>query len=98
MLAFKFILLVISVLIGYSLGYLLTESKYRLPNNGLFNFKAFQCRKCLSFHISWVVSTTISLLFVDWYMLIIGVVFAFMLFIGLMIDQKNKTVLLEDIE
>lgn len=98
MLAFKFILLVVSVLIGYSLGYLLTESKYRLPNKGLFNFEAFQCRKCLSFHISWVISTTISLLFADWYMLIIGVVFAFMLFIGLKIDQKKKTVLLEDIE
>ena len=98
MLAVKFLLLILSVFLGYFLGYFFTETKYRLARYDVFRMMVWECRKCLSFHISWVVSTTISLLFVDWYMLIIGVVFAFMLFIGLKIDQKNKTVLLEDIE
>lgn len=97
MLAIKFILLVISVLIGYTLGYLFTE-KYTLANWSLFNFEAFKCRQCLSFHIAWVTSTLISLLFEDWVMLVIGVAFAFMLFLGLKIDQKRKTIRIEDLE
>ena len=92
MLAIKFILLVISVLIGYTLGYVFTETKLRLAKWKLFQFEAFQCRQCLSFHIAWVTSTIISLLFADWTMLFIGIGFAFMLFIGLKIDQKRKTI------
>lgn len=92
MLAIKFILLVISVFTGYSLGYLLTETKYRLSKFDFFNFEAFKCRQCLSFHIAWVTSTFISLLFVDWVMFTIGIFFAFILYIGLRIDVKNKTI------
>lgn len=81
-----------SVLIGYFLGYLLTE-KYDIANKWkILDFEGFKCRQCLSFHIAWVTSTTISLLFNDWIMLIIGIIFAFALFAGLKIDQKNKTI------
>ena len=92
MLAIKFILLVISVFIGYTLGYVFTETKLRLAKWKLFQFEAFQCRQCLSFHIAWVTSTIISLLFGDWTMLLVGVGFAFMLWLGLKIDQKRKTI------
>lgn len=92
MLAIKFILLVISVLIGYTLGYLFTETKLRLAKWKLFQFEGFQCRQCLSFHIAWVTSTFFALLFKDFYMLLIGVAFAFILWIGLKIDQKRKTI------
>lgn len=92
MMAVKFLLLIASVLIGYFLGYLLTE-KYNIASKWeILDFEGFKCRQCLSFHISWVTSTFISLLFGDWIMLIIGVVFAFALFIGLKIDQNNKTI------
>lgn len=96
MLAIKFILLVFSVLFGYTLGYVLTETKYRLSKYPLFQFKAFECRKCLSTHIAWVTSTFISLIFGDWYMLIIGLVFASALFTGLYIDERNRTLKIED--
>lgn len=92
MIAVKFILLVISVLIGYTLGYVFTETKLRLAKWKLFQFEAFQCRQCLSFHIAWVTSTIISLLFGDWMMLLVGIGFAFMLWVGLKIDQKRKTI------
>lgn len=98
MLAIKFILLVISVFIGYTLGYVFTETKLRLAKWKMFQFQAFECRQCLSFHIAWVTSTIISLLFGDWIMLLIGIGFAFMLFIGLKIDQKNKTINLDDLK
>lgn len=97
MLAVKFILLVISVLIGYFLGYFLTE-RYNLNRYDVFRFKAFECRPCLSFHISWVTSTFISLLLNDWVMVLIGIAFALMLWLGLYIDQRNKTISLEDYE
>ena len=97
MLAFKFLLLVSSVLIGYFLGYLLTEyidlSKWKV-----FDFEAFRCRQCLSFHIAWVSSTITGLLMNDWWMVAIGIAFAFMLYLGLRIDQKRKTMTLEEYE
>ena len=98
MLAVKFLLLVASVLFGYTLGYILTETKYRLAQYPLFQFQGFECRKCLSTHITWVTSTFISLLFHDWIMFIIGLFFAAMLFIGLRIDEKNRTVKIEDMD
>lgn len=91
MLAIKFILLVISVFIGYLGGYLFAE-KWNIGRFKIFQFEGFQCRQCLSFHIAWVTSTIISLLFGDWVMLFIGIGFALMLFIGLKIDQKRKTI------
>ena len=98
MIAFKFILLVFSVLFGYALGYVLTETKYRLARYPLFQFQAFECRKCLSTHIAWVTSTFISLLFGDWLMLIVGLVFASALFTGLYIDERNRTIKIEDFD
>lgn len=92
MIAVKFLLLILSVLIGYFLGYFFTETKYRLSRYDVFKMTVWECRKCLSTHISWVTSTFISLLFNDFIMLIIGLIFAAFLFIGLYIDQKNKTI------
>lgn len=95
MLAIKFILLVLSVLIGYTFGWYFTEKNRLADKHQLFRFEAFECRQCLSFHIAWVTSTIISLLFADWLMLTIGVFFAFMLYIGLRIDQKRKTIIVK---
>ena len=92
MLAVKFLLLILSVLIGYFLGYFLTETKYRLARYDVFKMTVWECRKCLSTHIAWVTSTFISLLLVDWVMFIIGLGFAAVLFLGLYIDEKNKIV------
>ena len=96
MLAVKFLLLILSVLVGYFLGYLFTEKYQIVAKWEVLDFEGFKCRQCLSFHIAWVTSTVISLLFQDWIMLIIGVVFAFALFVGLKIDQKNKTIKIEE--
>lgn len=91
MIAVKFLILVLSVFTGYGLGYLFTETKFNLSKWKLFQFEAFECRPCLSFHIAWVTSTFFALLFMDFKMLLVGVVFAFVLWIGLKIDQKHKT-------
>ena len=91
-LAIKFIILVGLTLLAYVLGYIFTETKLDLAQWRLFQFKAFECRPCLSFHICWVLTTFVSLIYMDWIMLIVGIAFAFALFIGLKIDQKDKTI------
>lgn len=93
MLTIKFLILVICVLLGYTLGFIFTEDDdFRLSKHKLFQFEAFECRQCLSFHITWVLTTLCSTLFEDWLMFIIGIFFSFMLYIGLRIDQKRKTI------
>lgn len=95
MLAIKFTVLVMMILIAYSLGYVLTEVK-PLSRYGLFRFTAFQCRPCLSFHIAWVSETFFSLLFDDWTMAMVGWAFSVMLYLGLRKDENNKVIKLED--
>lgn len=92
MLLLKFIVLVFCVFLGYFLGYLFTETRYRIARFKVFDFEAFRCRQCLSFHISWVLSSMMSMLFEDWVMLGVGVAFSFALYLGLKIDQKRKTI------
>lgn len=98
MITIKFILLLASVFTGYFLGYLFTETKYRLAKYRVFQFKAFECRKCLSTHIAWVTSTLFATIFEDWYVFIIGLIFAAALFWGLYIDEKERTVSLDEID
>ena len=90
-LAIKFIILIGLVLLAYVLGYIFTETKLDLAQWRLFQFKAFECRPCLSFHICWVLTTFVSLIYMDWIMLIVGIAFEFGLFIDHKNHQKNKT-------
>ena len=90
MITIKFILLIICTAIAYILGYIFTETKYDLQKYPIFDFEAFKCRKCLSFHISWVLNTFTSTLFNDWIMLVLGIIFSFFLFLGLKIDENNR--------
>ena len=96
LLVIKFALLLLSALFGYLMGYFLTETKYRLSKYRVFQFKAFECRPCLSFHLAWIAATFVALSFTDWIMLIVGVAFAFALFAGLKIDEKNNTITIEE--
>lgn len=95
MIAFKFVLLVISIFIGYIFGWYFTEKNRLADKHPLFQFEAFECRQCLSFHIAWVTSTIISLLLEDWIMLLIGIVMALIMFLGLKVDQKKKTIIVK---
>ena len=92
----KLWILIASVIIAYVLGYYLTEY-YNIGKFKLFDFEAFKCRQCLSFHIAWVLSSSASLLLGDWVMFAVGIVFAFALFFGLKIDQKRKTISINDL-
>lgn len=90
MITIKFIILLICVFLGYVLGYIFTETKFDLQRYEIFDFEAFKCRKCLSFHVSWVLTTIASTLFNDWIMFAVGIFFSFMLFLGLKIDEKLR--------
>ena len=88
--AIKFIILVVCILIGYILGYILTETKYDLQRWELFDFKMFKCRPCLTFHINWVLTTFFSCLFNDLIMIGFGILFSLGMFILMKIDEKER--------
>lgn len=90
MMSVKFLLLIICVLVAYVLGYIFTETKFDLQRWELFDFQMFKCRPCLTFHISWVLTTFTSLLFYDWWMLLWGVCFSLGMFILMKIDEYNR--------
>ena len=96
MLLIKFIFLLLSMAVGYSLGWYLTERNRIADKHELFKFKAFECRPCFSFHIAWVTATCVSLCFNDFIMVIIGILMALIMWWGLKTDEENKTVKLED--
>ncbi len=98
MITIKFLSLLASVFAGYFLGYLFTETKYRLARYDVFKMKVWECRKCLSTHIAWVTSTLFATIFEDWLVFIIGLIFAAALFWGLYIDEKERTVSLDEID
>lgn len=90
MIALEFIILILIMILSYVLGYYLTEVIH-LPNySSLFDFKAFVCRKCLSFHICWISETIASLLFHNYVMLVIGILLSIGLFVGLYQDEKSR--------
>ena len=91
MLAIKFLILVLCVFFGYFGGYFFTEV-WNIGKYKIFDFEAFQCRQCLSFHISWVTSTFMALLLMDLWMIPVGIIFALFLWLGLRIDQNKKTI------
>lgn len=90
MMSVKFLLLIICVLVAYVLGYIFTETKFDLQRWEIFDFQMFKCRPCLTFHISWVLTTFTSLLFYDWWMLLWGVCFSLGMFILMKIDEYNR--------
>lgn len=94
----KFILLLLGCFVGYTLGWYFTEECRLSDKHPLFDFEAFRCRQCLTFHITWVTTTLLSLAFGDFLMLAIGIFFAFMIFFGIKIDEKNKFINIEDYE
>lgn len=96
MLCIKFLILVIVVLFAYTVGYYAVDVYDLSSKHGLFKFTAFECRPCFTFHVSWVTSTAISLLFGDFVMLFIGILFALMTYLGLKKDVENKTIKIDD--
>ena len=88
----KFLSVLFCALAGYTLGWFFTEKFDLASKSSLFRFQAFECRKCLTFHCIWVLSGIMACLFVDWKVLAAGVICAALTFIGLKVDQKNKTV------
>lgn len=87
----KFLILTATAIIGYVGGYYLTEVKPISKLGRLFQFHAFQCRPCLSYHITWYIGVAAALYLADWWMAFFAILFALFLYVGLEIDQEEKT-------
>ena len=96
MLCIKFLILVFVIFLAYTVGYYVVDVWDISSRHDLFKFTAFECRPCFTFHAAWVTSTAISLLFGDFVMLFIGILFALMTYLGLKHDVENKTIKIDD--
>lgn len=76
---------------GMYLGYLFTETKYRLADKyEWLNFKPFTCLPCFTFHLIWVMQVTVAILLNSLQYGIAGVVFAFAIWFCLHLENNNK--------
>lgn len=76
----------LNALLAFTLGWLLTE--FRRP---LFNFKPFNCRPCLTFWLSFVLSVVVYrfVLGLVWHgTLVLAAILSFVLFIHLKTKSK----------
>lgn len=87
----NFLVLVGIVLIGFTLGWLFTETRFRLSKWRLFQFEAFVCRQCLTFHLIWVPSVAYGLWVHSWMTILVGVIFSFIVWAGIKLDIKKRT-------
>lgn len=76
---------------GVYLGWLFTESKQHALNrlSEKLNRKPFNCRPCLTFHITWLLFGIVSFLIYSPRFFLIGIICSFILFILLYIEHKS---------
>ena len=98
MLCIKFLILVFVIFLAYTVGYYVVDVYDLSSRHDLFKFTAFECRPCFTFHVAWVTSTAISLLFGDFMMLFIGILFALLTYIGMKKDIENKTIKIDNLQ
>lgn len=85
------ILLMIINTAGMYLGWLFTESDYRLADKFKWlNFKPFNCLPCLTFHLIWIMQVTVAILLNSLQYGLAGITFAFAIWFCLYIENKNK--------
>lgn len=87
---------IITGIIFFAVGYFswwLTE-KDKVPN--FLDFKPFSCRLCLNFWLLVAIYIALGISFNLWVMLIAGVILAILNAIAMWVNQRNKTIKLED--
>ena len=90
---FEFIL---TGIIFFAVGYFswwFTE-KDKVPN--FLDFRPFSCRLCLNFWLLVAIYVALGISFNLWVMLIAGVILAILNAIAMWVNQRNKTIKLED--
>lgn len=92
MLIFLVTLLVILDTAGMFFGILFTEKpKYRLADKYKWlDFKPFNCKPCLTFHFIWIFQVIAAILLGNLQYGILGIISAFIIMLGLYIEDKNK--------
>ena len=85
------ILLMVINTTGMYLGYLFTETDYRLADKyEWLNFKPFTCLPCFTFHLIWIMQVTVAILLNSLQYGIAGMFFAFVSWFRLYWENKNK--------
>lgn len=87
----EFFLILLLCLSGVYLGWLFTESKqHNLSKlSDKLNRKPFNCRPCLTFHITWILFAVTAYLIYSVRLFFIGIVCAIIIFALLCIESKS---------
>lgn len=83
-----FILFISINILAFIIGRLLTLDTSKWPV--WLNMKPFNCRKCLTTHISWVLNTFIGLLIGNWIYIIAGIIVAGVIYYLIDIEEKKQ--------
>lgn len=76
-------------IIACIIGYIATESKYRLVEYiPTLNFKPFNCKPCFTFHSIWILQGIVALIIGSWIYFIIAVITALLIFFILWVEDK----------
>ena len=90
---------IIVVVLFFSVGYLswwFTEDKDIGHIPEFLNFRPFICRKCLTFWLLVGIYVALGISFELWVVLVAGAVLAILNAIAMTINEKNKTVKIEN--
>ena len=86
----EFTVIIMCLFTAYIGGWFFTETKYYLSKYPCFRFKMFECKKCLTFHIGWILVAYASLIFNSWWVFGLGLLLDCGLFYLLYKDEKER--------
>ena len=94
----QFILAIAIALLSFVAGYVLTETRYSLSRWRVFDMRPFNCRLCLSTHLTWVSETAAALAFGSVPMGAFGLACAAGVYYAIRYDTRKRTIKIEDEE
>ena len=86
--AVLFIILIGISVFAFIIGKLFTEGSFKLPS--WLDMKPFNCRKCLTTHIIWVLDTLIGLIVGSWIYIVCGILLGVCIYLLINNEEKNQ--------
>jgi len=88
---FTIIIYTLINVIAITLGWILTETKFRIAElHPILNRKPFSCKPCMTFHLIWIFQSLIAYLIGSWLWFILGIITAFVIFYNLYLEDKKS--------
>lgn len=83
-----FILFISINILAFIAGHIFTDGIIELPK--WLDVNPFNCRKCLTTHIAWVLNTLVGLIVGSWLYVVLGVIFAGIIYWLIRNEEKDQ--------